>query len=369
MIYSCKGIQQLKNYAASTLANELENLDQNKYVAMVEAIPEQYKDAYTGFQQPRVLLYHGFHPKDQSIRLDKPEPLPRMSAPPELFNSYVDADRQMQVVMGANDSTLEGVGNDLSGVAISRLSIKSNAMSMPYVVNYLSGLGRILEVVTSLIPKYYVSQRNVKHQTTSGRSTYREINSKSENGLMMNFNPEFLKIKVDPGVNFEMQRQTSFMVLKDLAASFSIFREFIETTPEGIEMLLKNLNLYNTDELKKYVEGFLEKKREDQRKQEEIMEANKRSMIDPLQLKNKELELKARSQADQHALDAAKLDLNKQAENTKSLRTMAEIGSLLDRTEIEKEKHQMARADKEIAAVNQRLQSENVNELLDIQEG
>ena len=58
--YHAKDAQNLKNIAGQSLANELENMVQYKYIAVKEAIPEQYQEIWKNPQKPGTLVANGF---------------------------------------------------------------------------------------------------------------------------------------------------------------------------------------------------------------------------------------------------------------------------------------------------------------------
>ena len=66
-IYNIKDAQRLTNYAGQSLANELENTVEHKFVAAIESIPEDYMDAYINVQKPSTLLYNAFMDGDPVV--------------------------------------------------------------------------------------------------------------------------------------------------------------------------------------------------------------------------------------------------------------------------------------------------------------
>jgi ABC-type oligopeptide transport system ATPase subunit len=148
-----------------------------------------------------------------------------------------------------------------------------------------------------------------------------------------------------------MQRERSFIMMRELASTFQVFREFIETTPTGMEMLLDNLDIRNIDDMKVELKGFMSKKEEQAAQQQQMMKQQMASQLQPLQLKAQELALKDKNQTNQHLIDAAKLELGKTEADTKRIETLAKVGELQDRLTLDREKHQAEKTNADIDRV------------------
>lgn len=361
-VYHCEGIQRLKNFAGSTLANELENIDQNKYRAAIESIPEQYKDAYINYQMPNIALYNSRLPSDPSIQLPPPEPLPRMSPPPELAATFADCDRMAQATLGSYDGAMGINNNQLSGRAIANAAITSNAASAPYIAGYLSGFSRVLEICVDLIPKYYVSERVLPIQSAGGQREHVKVNSQESGALSMQYNPKALSVKVEPGVNFEIQREASFRMLTELSTSFPIFAEFIQTDPRGMKMLLDNLDLRGVDDLKEYAPQFIDERNRRMEEQRQMQKQQAQAQISPLVLKKRELDIKERNEDAAHRVDESKVEVAKTAEDTKRMIALHNIGLGMDRHELDMMRFQSDRADTSISQTRDYLNDQESSE-------
>ena len=142
-VYHAKGVQQLKNFAGVTLANELENLVQHKFVVSKEAIPEDYLEAYENVQKANVLIYNQFYKGDPQMRLDPPNAVPRVPIPQEITSTFSMADQVTQAILGSYDASLGINNNQLSGVAITEGATQSNASAIRYIVRYLKAWNQV----------------------------------------------------------------------------------------------------------------------------------------------------------------------------------------------------------------------------------
>jgi hypothetical protein len=259
-IYQAKGAQRLKNFAGQTLANELENLVQHKFMVPVEAIPPEYKDAYTDTQIPNVLVYNQFKDNDPNVRLDPPREIGRPPIPAEIAGAFTGSDSVVQGILGSYDASLGINNNQLSGVAIVEGATQSNAAAMPYVVNYLAGLTQIGRIVMDLIPKYVVTPSTVPIVGKDGKRHYQKVNAQGQPS--MQYDAQALGIKVEAGVNFEIQKDKNMKMLQQIMQMSPMFSQFIST--QGLPILLDNVDIKGADQLKEMAEQFVQQQAQQQ---------------------------------------------------------------------------------------------------------
>jgi hypothetical protein len=253
-IYQAIGAQRLKNFAGQSLGSELENLVQHKFMVPVEAIPNEYKEAYTTTQVPNVLLYNQFKDNDPNVRLDPPREIQRPPIPAEIAGAFAGADSVVQGILGSYDASLGINNNQLSGVAIVEGATQSNAAAMPYVVNYLAGLGQIARIVIDLIPKYVVTPSTIPVIGKDGKRSYQRVNEQGQ--PMLNYNSENLNIKVEAGVNFEIQKDKNLRMLREIMQISPVFAQFIGS--QGLPILLDNIDIKGADQLKALAEKYVQ---------------------------------------------------------------------------------------------------------------
>lgn len=282
MVYHAESIQKLKNFAGITLANELENFVQHKFKVPIEAIPAEYKDAYTNVQKPNTLVYQQFKDNDPNVRLDPPQEIARMPAPPELMATFTVSDEVTQAILGNYDA-IQGIqGNQISGRAIVKAAMQSNATVMPYIVNYINGLNRACRITLDLLPKYYKTPRSIPIKGIDGKRNFALINV--DNYPKMQYNPDSLEVKVEAGVNFEVQRSESLETLKSLMQISPILNKMISMTEEGVMMLLDNIDIRGIDSIKSMIPNFI--KQETQQMQQQQQMEMQQKQIEMQQLQN-----------------------------------------------------------------------------------
>ena len=163
-VYHAKGAQRLKNYAGISLANEIENTVQHKFMVAKEALPkeENFLDAYKDVQKESVLVYNSVHESNPEMPINNPiREVQRVPAPPEIAQAFTGSDSLIQNVLGSYDASLGINNNQLSGIAIVEGASQSNATAMPYIVGCLQGFQRLAQIYVDLMPKYMVTPRTL----------------------------------------------------------------------------------------------------------------------------------------------------------------------------------------------------------------
>lgn len=277
-VYHAKGIQQLKNFAGQTLANELENMVQHKFKVAIESIPEDYLSAYQNVQKADVLLYNHFYDKtNPEITLPPPTEIVRPPIPPEVTNTFRLSDEMTQTILGTVDGN-QLASAQLSGVAVARTNLMGNNASIPYIVGYIKGLNRVAEIIVDLIPKYYRTPRSLPVLLPDGTREYFVVNK--QGSLWMNYDPNSIQVKVEAGVNFAMQKEIALQTITTLMQSSPLFAQFINTY--GLQVILDNIDIRGIDALKQKAAEF-EQQMEMERKQAMAAQAQQAQMQQQLQ--------------------------------------------------------------------------------------
>ncbi len=256
LVYHAKGIQRLKTFAGQSLANELENLVQHKWVAPIEGIPEDYKEAYENVQKADILLYNHFlDTHNPSVTIPPPREIMRPPIPAQISETFRMSDEMTQAILGSYDKTSGLKGAQLSGVAIARGAMQSNQAAVPYIMGYIKGLNQVANIVINLIPKYYRTPRSLPVVLPSGERSYQIINK--DNSIYMNYDPDSLQVKVEAGANFAMQKEMALTTITSLMQASPTFAQFMNQ--EGLSILLDNLEIRGIDILKSKAHEFEEK--------------------------------------------------------------------------------------------------------------
>lgn len=351
-VYHAKGIQQLKNFSGQTLAAEIENMVQHKFIAAAEAIPEDYQDAYTDVQQANVLVYNAFYKDNPDQPLPPPREIQRTPTPPIVEETFLGSDRVTQTILGSYDSLLGIQGHQISGVAIQQGALQSNAAALPYLVGYINGINRIAQIIVDLIPKYYVTPRSIPTRAPDGRRSYKVINSEltppGEDVIFMGYDPNDLEIRVEAGPNASVQKQVAIDQITRMMQSSQVFAEFINT--KGLETIIDNLDIRGADHMKAAALEFMQEQA--QKAQAAAQQSNpaldlaQADIQSRAQGKQAELELKRQQLEADNQLKIAQLALEKQKANMDFLKIVSQIQMEKDRkrTEMIKQEDEDARA-------------------------
>lgn len=269
-LYHARDIQRLKNFAGQTLANELENMIQHKLKVAEEAIPPEYRDAYQDIQHADVLVYKAFNDNNPDQPLPPPQEIVRTPIPPEVTQTFAQADQMTQNILGSFDIQMGNLNaSQLSGLAIQESVTQSNAVAMPYIVGYLQALTRLANIMANMIPKYFNTPRTVPVLSPEGKRAYVRINDdKNPNSPSLDYPDNALCVNVKAGVNFTIQKTRALQQIIAMMQASPLFAQFMNT--EGLPILLDNLEVRGIDQLKLLADGFVKKMQMMQAKQQQM---------------------------------------------------------------------------------------------------
>ena len=279
-IYNVRDAQRLKNYAGQSLANELENTVEHKFIASVESIPEDYLDAYINVQKPSTLLYNAYLDGDPNVPLAPPREIVRTPIPPQISETFQMSDQLIQSILGSYDAALGIQNNELSGVAIMQGAMHSNAAAMPYTVGFMKGLNRVCQIILDLIPKYYLTPRSIPIVMPDGNRTYQVINKPGN--IYMDYDPMSLEVKVEAGVNFAVQKQISLETIIQLMQTSESFAAFINT--KGLGILLDNIEIRGIEGLRQSAAEFMKETEQKQAQAQQMAQQQAAQQMDPKQV-------------------------------------------------------------------------------------
>lgn len=303
-VYHAKGAQKLKNFSGQTLANELENMIQHKWKVAKESIPPAYKEAYINPQIASTIVYNAFKNDDPNIPLPPPQEIARIPIPPEVSNTFSLSDTLTQNILGSFDtSARQMTSGNLSGVAIIESATLTNAAAMPYVMGFLKGLNSACNATLQLIPYYIVTPRTIPVVGIDGKPQYVRVNDKQT--VSLKYDENVLQVKVEPGVNFAVQKSRALNQIISLMQASPLFAQFMNT--EGLGILLDNIEMRGADQLKIMAEQWMQKIQQQQ--------AQQAQQPDPqqirLQLEQQKLAQKQQSDQVDAQLKAAQLAIDK----------------------------------------------------------
>jgi len=308
-IYNAMDAQRLKNFSGISLGNELENMEQHTWLVDVKSIPEK-DEGWINPQKSGLLTYNSRD--DIGNELPSPNPVPRQPIPAEIAATFNGADSSIQNILGSYDASLGINNNQLSGVAIVEGATQSNSAAMPYVMNFLAAFNQAAQIMVELIPKYYVTPRTVPIVDQQGKRSYQQINGQSN--VSMNYPSNALEVRVEAGVNFEVQKNRALQTITQLMSASEGFAQMIEQG--GLPVLVDNLDIRGADQLKKMAEEFTENIQQQQ--QQGANQPNPQMMAIQLQQQKQQMEAQykdAQIQLQQQKLENERLKLQLEQED------------------------------------------------------
>jgi len=312
-VYHAKGAQRLKNFAGISLANEIENIVQHKFIIKQEALPQEeaWLEAIRDIQKPSNIVVNAFF--DQNPNQPIPDPIREIAkppAPPEILQAFTGADSTIQNVLGSYDASLGINNNQLSGKAIEIGALQSNSASMPYIVGFLSGLQRIAHIYVDLLPKYYTTPRTLPVMDEEGNRSYIQINTQDSPNMF--FDANALNVIVRAGASFQVQKSRTIMMVKEMMGMSPLFSQFI--AEKGLNFVLDNLEGRGIEQLKQMVEDWVRDL--EQQKQMQMQAQQQESQFNPalikLQLDAQRLEHEIKKDELGFQIEMMKMDMEKQ---------------------------------------------------------
>ncbi len=326
-IYNLKGLQQLKNFAGQTLANELENLVQHKFKVAKESLPDEksYLDAYTNIQIANTLVYKAFKDNDPKIPVPPPQEIMRVPPPQEVLSTFTLVDGMAQSILGSYDAALGINDNQLSGTAIVEGASQSNAAAMPYIVGFMQALTQVANIITQLIPKYYVTPRSIPTVGEDGLRDFKKINQ--QGGVYMNYDENALNVKVEAGVNFSIQKARALQQIMMMSQASPIFAQFINA--KGLKVLLDNFEINGIDQLKELADQFMQEMAEKEKQQMQMQQQQMQNnpMMIKAQNERAKIQLDAKQSEVENQIKVAEIAIEKQEADTNFMKVLAEMNN------------------------------------------
>lgn len=303
-VYHAKDAQRLKNWAGISLANEIENTVQHKFMIAKEAIPKEdiYQEALKDVQKANVVVYNSVYENDPSMPINNPiREVQRVPAPPEIAQAFTGTDSLIQNVLGSYDASLGINNNQLSGIAIVEAASQSNATAMPYIVGCLQGFQRLAEIYVDLMPKYFTTPRTIPIRDDDGKRQYVKINQ--EDGFPIDFESHLLNVSVKAGASFQVQKSRTIMMIKEMMGMSPLFAQFI--AEKGLNFVLDNMEGRGIEQLKALTDEWLQEYQ--QQKQAAMQAEQQNPAVMKQQIEMRKLEQQQAQNQQKFAVDMAKL--------------------------------------------------------------
>lgn len=319
--YHLEGCQKLLNFALQSLGAELQNMVAHKWKVAKESIPKQYLKAYTNNQVPNVVIYNHLKDNDPNIVLPPPMEVTRTPIPPEISNTIPLMQQMSQNILGSFDASLGINNNQLSGTAIVEGATQSNSAAMPYIVGFIQAMNQLAQIYVNKLPEVLKNNSKIPVLKRDGKKDVVNINS--DNGILLDYLPNSLNVKVEAGVNFTVQKSRAVEQMIGLSQAMPLFAQFLND--KCIPQLLDNLDFQGVDQMKVLYEGWQKENEIKQQQQQQLAMQN-----NPMLLKKQELNLRATKQQDEKIAEAAKIGISQQQADTEQLRVMMEAKAAHD---------------------------------------
>lgn len=303
-LYNIKGLQKLKNFAGQSLANELENSMQHKIMISQQALPTQdsFQDAYRNMQQASTLVWNEFVNNNPDMRTTPPQVIARPPIPPEIMNTFMACDQMIQNLLGSYDAAVGAGDPNQSGEALKTGALNSNYAAMPYMIGFTEALTQICQMYVQMIPKYFTTPMSLPILGKDGRHHYLLINQNQQQTF--DYDDHVLKVKIEAGPNFSIQRSQTLNMIISLCQASPIFANFFNTV--GLPIILDNMELRGIDFLKEQVPEY-QQKIEEQQKQ--AAQNNPEQM--KMQVEQMKLQQKAQQDQANNALRQQEMELER----------------------------------------------------------
>jgi len=326
-VYHAKGVQDMTNYAGQTICNSMENLIQHKFIVMKEAIPQEqdYIEALNDIQRASTVVVNAFNENNP----DQPIPNPirevqNIPLPPEVMAAFQFSNPMAQAILGSFTSNQNQQNANLSGKAVIESASADNAAAMPYVVGYLAASTQWANIIVDLMPKYLIGKRVIPVEDKGGEKKYQEINS--PNNAMINYDEKAIKVNIDAGVNFQVQKSQAMTQIIGLMQASEEFGRFMNSE-QGLKILVKNLTVYGADELQEAVPQWLQA----QQQQQQMQMAQQAAQNDPRMIKAQADMAKVQSQNEidkmKMQLEAMKLQMEQQQKEIENQIAIAKVAN------------------------------------------
>jgi len=330
-IYNAVDAQRIKNLTASAMVNDIISMRQTDVLIANEALPFQpeFIEAWKDPGKTKAALVYQ-HIGDDGSPNPAPQIFPRSQINPAYAQINQLQDQTLQHILGSYDASLGINQNQLSGVAIVEGATQSNNAAMPYVINYLSALNQVANIIVSLMPKYYNTLRTIPIVTEDGKREYVTINdSRADKPVMMNYSTNDMLVSLRAGANFDVQKNKSLQTIIELMKISENFRGMIEQ--KGLPVLLDNVDIKGGQQLKQMSEEYMQemeqKAAQQQNPQQQMLQAQMQVEQEKLQLEQQKLQLQARKQQGDFMIQIGKLkqESEKMAEEAMMMRTNAVV--------------------------------------------
>jgi hypothetical protein len=258
-------MQKAKNICLQHIVNEIENMRMTDVLIPKESLPaeEEYQQAWLNPQKTNAaLVYNQFNQNaSQTVPLNPPQVIGRGQVSQAVISFFEICDQSIQAILGSYDAQ-QGQQNNMSGAAIQAGATQSNNAARPYIINYIESMNQVLKIFVDLMPKYYTTARTIPVMDKEGNRTFMRINDSIQNPMYkLEYDIDDLQVETKMDATFEVQRSKFLDTVTNLMKICPPINEFVGT-PEGIQLILDNIEVKDISLLKEKFAEFWQNKQQ-----------------------------------------------------------------------------------------------------------
>lgn len=194
------------------------------------------------------------HPYIQFDGPASPQRQPFVGVPAGMLQEAMNASDDMKAIIGIYDASLGARSNETSGKAIMARQREGDVSTFHFIDNLAKSIAHTGRILVDLIPKIYDTERVIRVIGADGESKNVPLKQQTQHkGVERIFDLGVGKydVAVDTGPSFTTQREETAQQMTELV------RNFPQAAPIIGDLLVKNLNWPDADEIGKRLKAML----------------------------------------------------------------------------------------------------------------
>lgn len=194
------------------------------------------------------------HPYIQYDGPVPPQRQPFVGVPAGMLQEAMNASDDMKTIIGLQDASLGAKSNETSGKAIMARQREGDVSTFHFIDNLAKSIAHTGRILVDLIPKIYDTERVIRIIGIDGETENVQLKKPTQHkGVERIFDLQLGKydVAVDTGPSFTTQREETAQQMTELIRSFPQAAPFIG------DLLVKNLNWPDSDEIGKRLKAML----------------------------------------------------------------------------------------------------------------
>jgi hypothetical protein len=212
---------------------------------------------------------------------------------------------------------------------------------MPYLMSHLQTLVRVAEVALDIIPKKLTHKRPVEILDKENKNLTVNVNGFGSNSVSTDFDPRKLKVKIESGVNFMIQKAKAIQQIQLLMQSSPDIAAFFGSE-YGVPILFQNMEFNGLDKVKEDFPKFIAERKKQQQQAMQMQQQAMQNNPQMMRAKNEQIKLQLDTKQNQieNQLKASGLQLQAGEIENERLRTLAQVEESERNALVQMDKHQ-----------------------------